>query len=230
MPYGSAALLLVVRTAVRHSRPCRLFSSALALSFSIMTTRPDVSRAVRRLAATGGILPVAVACQRVALPVLLLGVLLVEPDEVPVPPGTALPPVVAEPPVEELPVPAPVPVPDPMPELLPVAVPLPASDLVVPGTVPLSEPVPVMPDPLAVAPVPEVPVPLPLSDVRLSMVAEPGAPVPAPGDCVWEPCVVGVLLRSQAASAIVATTTIKGRASIVQPASLVIFLPVIEFS
>jgi hypothetical protein len=104
----------------------------------------------------------------VALPVLLLGVVLVDPDVPPLPAaGEPLPGAV---PVDELPdveLPAPLlplPVPDPLiPEpvpVLPEPVPLPVvpPPIVLPPDVPLPEPVPPM------LPLPELPAPLELGD------------------------------------------------------------------
>lgn len=155
-----------------------------------------------------------------ALPVLLLGVLLVEPALAPALPGVDEPPVPVPMPVPDAPLPAglaavlpspvlPAPIPpggDPVPVALSVPVPVPVPELV-------PEPVEGPPIPSTELDVPEALAP----SLRVSppMVGVPGAPVPAPGavEPGGEPMGgVGSVLRSQAVSAI-ADNAIKGTAS-----------------
>lgn len=164
-----------------------------------------------------------------ALPVLLLGVLLVEPALAPVPLGVDVPPLAAPPPV------APDAPDAPLPALPAPALPAP-SDPSPPGVVPVpvapaepdAEPVPLpVPDPVLepedpgeVFPMPptELDVPDALApSLRLCVpiVGVPGAPVPAPGavEPDGDPIGgVGPVLRSQAINA-AADSAMSGTAS-----------------
>jgi len=158
------------------------------------------------------------------LPVLLLGVLFVDPDVVPPAPGVDAPLLAGEPGLPEVPdVPVPVaplepfvpgaaevPVPDALPcpvepDGWPLAPDVPEGVVAAPGC-PAAELPTELEVPLASAPA--LPLPAPI-------VAEPGAPVPAPEVVLWEvePGAVpdgdelSLLLRSQAARAMTASET-----------------------
>ena len=153
---------------------------------------------------------------------------MVDPDEVPVPPGMVVPAFVPELLVEGL-------LDIPLGALAPGAVLSRSAPEPVPG--PLLDADPAIPESVAPvpAPLPEplpaeaaVPLPVPFADVPLPRVEEPGAPVPAPGDEESEDSGRS-FLRSHPESAI-AAPAIKESISKFLPANLMDFLAVIARS